>query len=179
MKKIQVLTTRPWNSYFPFLSWLIRLFQLSKESNIVWYFPEKKIIRDVYFNKIREIDIDKFMENNRLVNVKTLKLSEEQYKRIDKYTASKLGAQSGYFKTLIGFFISQFFKLLSRVKIKNPFFKGMTSPEFIREGARKIDELFVFISTCESAPGNLTTTKAMDLISELSDHLNYKKMQTL
>ena len=169
MKRVQILATRPYGHYFPIISWLIRLIQWSKESHVVWYFPETNMVRHAHFNEFKEINIDKFMEMNRLVKMKTISLTDDQYQRLDEYTASKLGKQSGYFATLFGSLIPDIMRSLFKIKLKNPFYKGMTCSEFVREGSRKIDEVMVFVLTHEICQGTFNTQDAMSLASELSE----------
>jgi hypothetical protein len=169
MQKVQVLATAPWNVSFPFYSWLVRFTQITKESSVVWYFPENKIIRIANLKEIKEINIDEFMKKNRLTNMKTISLTEKQYEDLSNYTKSKLGKQSGGFLTAAGFIVVQFLRKFFKLKIKNPFNKAMTSAEYIREGSRKIDELVVFVLTHNIPQGNFNTEDAMELTSELSD----------
>lgn len=168
MHKVQVLATRPWNVWFPIVSWLIRLSQLSKESEVAWYFPDRQIIRIASLDGIKEMNIDHFMEKNRLVNMKTISLTEKQYTELEEYTKSKLSENSKNLFSTLGFIFVQFFKKILGIKIKNPFNKQLTSAEYIREGARKVDELTVFILTHNVPKGNFNTEDAIDLASELS-----------
>lgn len=168
MKKVQILATRPYGHWFPIISWMIRLIQWSKESHVVWYFPETNMVRHAHFNEFKEQNIDEFMEKNRLVNMKTISMSDEKYKKLDDYTASKLGKQSGYFATLFGSLVPDLMRSLFKMKLSNPFYKGMTCSEFVREGSRQIDEVAVFVLTHEIHQGNFRTTDAMSLASELS-----------
>jgi hypothetical protein len=169
MKTVQVLATRPWHQWFPIVSWLIRLIQWSKHSHVVWYFPEMKIVRHAHFNDIREEDIDKFMEKNRLVGMQTIHLTEDQYKKLDDFTKSKLGKQHGYFTTLFGELIPDLVHSLFKARISNPFYKGMTCSEFVREGSRQIDEVLVFVLTHQIPQGTFNTKDAMLLASNISD----------
>ena len=168
MKRVQVLTTRPFNKKFPLVSLLVRLVQFSKESHIVWYFPDKKVIRDLYLGEFREIDIDTFMENNRIVNMKTLAISDNQYNKLEEYTKSKIGLKFDYFFTLITFLFLQIFRKIG-IKFDNPFSNKQTNADFIKEGTRQIDELMVFILAKDIPQGMFNTKDAMDLIHQFSE----------
>jgi hypothetical protein len=168
MKRVQILTTRPYGSFFPIVSWLIRIIQFSKESHILWYFPEKKLVRDIHLGEYREIDIDLFMEANKLINVKTLVISEDQYASLDEYTKSKEGKKESWLFPFISFLFLQIFRKLG-IKFANPFFKELTSADFIREGSRQIDALLVFIFTKDIPKGVFNTKDAMDLVDQLSE----------
>jgi hypothetical protein len=169
MKKIQILATRPYGHCFPIVSWSIRLMEWSKQSHVVIFFPETEMIRHAHFNTFKEEKIGDFMLKNRLVNMKTLSISDEQYKKVDEYTASKLGPQDGYFSTLAGSLIPQITRTLFGLKLKNPLYKGMTCSEFVRESMRKIDEVLVFVLTNSIHKGNFSTDDAIELASDLSD----------
>lgn len=168
MKRIQLLATRPYGHYFPIVSWLVRLFEWSKQSHVVLYFPETQIVRHAHFNNFKEQNVDEFMKNNRLINMKTINLSDEQFARLDEYSMSKLGKQTGYFSTLFGSLIPNAVRNLFGKKLHNPFYKGMTCSEYVRESLRKVDEIMVFVLTNDIAKGNFSTDDAMELASKLA-----------
>lgn len=167
MKRVQILTTRPYGLFFPVISWLTRLVQFSKESHIVWYFPEKKVVKDIYLGEYREIDIDFFMETNKLINVKTLVISEDQYDKLNEYLQSKEGEKHPWLFSFISFLFLQIFRKVG-IKFVNPISKQLTSADFIREGSRQIDGLLVFIFTKDIPRGMFNTKDAMSLVDELS-----------
>jgi len=169
MKKVQLLATRPYGQWFPIVSWIIRFIQWSKESHVVLYFPETKKVRHARFNDIIEQHIDEFMEKNRLVNMKTFNLSNEQYEAVDEYTKSKLGKQCGYWSTLIGSLIPEIIRTLFKIKLSNPLYKGITCSEFFRESARKIDGQLVMVLTNSIPKGTFNTQDAIELASSISD----------
>lgn len=163
MKRIQILATRPYGHCFPVISWLIRLLSWSPHSHVVIYFPEERKIRHAHFNEFKEEEPDAFFEKNRLVDMKTVYLSEDQYAKLDSYSASKIGKQEGYFCTLFGSLIPQVLKSAFGLKLGNPFCKGMTCSEYVRESLRQANEVLVFVLTSTIPKGTFNTKEAMEL----------------
>jgi hypothetical protein len=169
MKRIQLLGTKPYGFGLFIISWIIRVLEWSKQSNVVLYFPDEQNVRYVYLNKIKEENIDSFMERNRLIRIQTIEITEDQYQNIQKYSKAKLGSQSGYFLSLFGSVIPLFIKNIFKLKTKNFLYKGMTPGEFARECARQIDEVFVFVLTNDIHKGTFSTDDALELYSKLSN----------
>lgn len=168
MKQTQVIATRPYGHWFPIVSWMIRLFQWSSHSHVVLYFPDQKIMRHAYFNEIKEQDPDSFFEDNRLVDIRTITISDEQYQKIDEYSKSKVGKQTGYWSTLVGSIPASIIRTLFKTKLKNPWYKGLTCSEFVRNSLRQVDEVLVFVLTNDLPEGTFNTEDALKLASEIS-----------
>lgn len=166
MKTIQIIATRPYGHPFPIVSWFIRLIQWSAHSHVVLYFPEERKLRHAHFNEFKEEHPDDFFEKNRLVDMKTIYLTEEQYEKLDNYSLSKIGKQSGYFSTLFGSLIPELAKKTFGLSLKNPFYKGMTCSEYLRESLRKANEVLVFVLTCAIPKGTFNTKEAMALAAD-------------
>jgi hypothetical protein len=167
MRRIQILVTRPYKQWFSIVSWLICLAQWSNHSHAVLYLPETHRLRHVYFNDILEEDISSFMLKNRLVNMRTISLTDEQYQAVDEYSKSKLGKQTGYFSTFFGSLIPQIFRNIFKIYLKNPLYKGITSGDFIRESLRKIDNYTVCVLTSNIPEGIFNSKDALDLSDQL------------
>lgn len=161
MNRVQVLSTRPWGHPFPLISWLIRLVEWSPQSHIVWYFPEQKVVRHAHFNEIKEQDIDSFMRKNRLVNMKTIYLNDDEFIALNEVTERKIGKQSGYFSTLFGAFIPQLARTIFGVKLRNHFADGFTCSEFVRMGLKRISP-FTMEKYESISFGNFTTDDALE-----------------
>lgn len=169
--KVQVIASRPKGQWFPIVSWLIRLAEWSKQSHVIFYFPELNIARHAHFNDIKEESIESFLKTNKIVTIRNLDITNEQFLALDSWTSSKVGKQHGYFSTLLGCLIPQIAYNLFKIRLSNPFYKGLTCSEFIREGLRKVNEVAVFVLTNDILPGTFTTDDSIQLASDL---LNFK-----
>lgn len=167
--KIQVIASKPAHQLFPIISWGIRLIEWSKQSHVTIYFPDKDLVRHAHFNNIEEVHINKFLEKNKIVNMKNIELTEEQYKKIDEWTKSKIGKQEGYFCTLFGNLIPQIIRNVFHKMISNPLTKGLTCSEYVRTALRQADPVWVFVLTNEIPNGTFTTTDAIDLAEEFNN----------
>jgi hypothetical protein len=172
MKKVTVLGTKPKNTFFPIISWGIRLLEHSKQSHVTFFFEEEGIVRHAYFNDIQEQKIEDFLKTNTVVREHTLYIKEDAYERLSNYTKSKLGEQSGYFCTLFGCAFPLIVRQITGRHLRNVLFKGQTCSEFVRAGFRQINEIYVFVLTNNIPSGTFTTTDALDLAEEFAKDLN-------
>lgn len=167
--KIQIIATKPVEFFHLIISWIIRLTEKSKQSNLVIYFPDKEIVRYVNYNKIEEISIDDFLEKNKIVNIKNIELTDNQYLKIDEYTKSKIGKQKGFFSTIFGNIFPQIVKRYTGLIIANPFYEGLSPAEFIRSALRQAEEVWVFVLTNEIPKGTFTINDAIHLAEEFNN----------
>lgn len=169
MSKISIIATRPSTILFPIISWGIRLLEWSKHSHVAIYFPDKEIVRHAHFNDIKEEKIEDFLKANKIVNMKTIELTVTEYEKIDSYTTSKIGKQKGYFSTLFGAAIPLIVRNITGKYLRNPFYKGTTCSEFVRNSLRQTNPVLVFILTNIVPNGTFTTEDAIALAKEFSE----------
>lgn len=170
MKRLQIIGTRPYSHPFPIVSWLIRLCQWSKESHVSIYFPEKEIVRHAHFNNIKEESIDNFSDRNRITDIQSITLTEEEYNHLDSFTANSIGKQKGYWLTLLGSFIPQLARRIFNARWGNPFYKGITCSEFVRSSFKLVDEKLIVVLTNNIPKGTFTTSDALKLTKEMREH---------
>lgn len=171
MYEVQILATKPRKALFPVVSWGIRLLENAPHSHVAIYFVNHGLVRHAHFNNMEGVSYCDFTNKNTIVETVSLNLSREAYIKLGNYTESKLGRQSGYFSTLFGSIIPMITRRLTGKRISNPFFKGITCSEFVRESLRQINEVLVFVLTNDTPKGTFTTRDAMALAKDVSETL--------
>jgi hypothetical protein len=171
MYEVQILATKPKNQLFPVVSWGIRLLENAPHSHVSIYFVNHGLVRHAHFNNIEGESFSDFSKEHSIVKTVSLNLSKEAYIKLGNFTQAKIGKQTGYFSTLFGSIIPMITRRLTGKRISNPFVKGITCAEFVRESLRQINEVLVFVLTNDTPKGTFTTIDAMALAKDVSETL--------
>lgn len=135
MKKIKLLGSKPRKHPFPIVSWGIRLVELSDISHVGILFPEERRVFHAHFECIKFEDLNDYYDVHNVKYNIDIEVSDEQYRNLLEFKNKVVGAQEGYWSTLLGALIPHVVRTLSfnLIHLKNFRPKGYTCSWLFRE----------------------------------------------
>lgn len=131
MKNVTIGFSKPKNRFFPFISYLIRLYLKTTYSHVYLKFYSQSIDRNLVYeavgNGIRFVGMSLWSKYAEEVKEFHLSISDEDYKKVMQYCVDNAGLKYGPMQNL-GILISGIFYLK-----QNPFKSGKVCSEVIAE----------------------------------------------
>ena len=131
MHTLKLIGTRPSGHPFPVVSYFIRFFEWSKVSHVALLVSGQHKVAHAHFNEIKYEDLDVFMETNKVVYDKIIRLTDDEYRAVLAEIKRLEGKQKGYWATLFGVLPSLLVRLITfgAVRLGHPCFVGLTCSE--------------------------------------------------